>query len=205
MKPAYIELHKKKKVLIFIFLGFIITQCNIEQQDNKDQAGFSSSEKTLMTRLQKQTFNYFWEGAEPVSGMARERIHMDGIYPQNDQDIVTTGGTGFGLMAILVGIERSFISREKALKRYQKIVNFLEKADRFLKYLYNEADSLVGKYGPYDAYSHEYNWSTPRYLSIDKGPIPVMIENYRTGILWDLFMSAPEIQKGLDKLGFTYK
>ena len=120
-----------KKVLIFIVLGFIIIQCNTEQQDNKDQAGFSSSEKDLMTRVQKQTFNYFWEGAEPVSGMARERIHMDGIYPQNDQDIVTTGGTGFGLMAILVGIERSFISREKALKRYQKIVNFLEKADRF--------------------------------------------------------------------------
>jgi hypothetical protein len=72
----------------------------------------------------------------------------------------------------------------------------------FLKYLYTEADSLVGKYGPYDAYSQEHNWYTPRYLAIDQGPIPVMIENHRTGMLWDLFMSNQDVQKGLRKLGF---
>jgi hypothetical protein len=46
---------------------------------------------------------------------------------------------------------------------------------------------------------------TPRYLAIDQLPIPVMIENYRSALIWDLFMSSQEIQTGLDKLGFTLK
>jgi hypothetical protein len=406
----------------------------------------------LLTKVQKETFNYFWEGAEPNSGIARERIHMDNIYPQNDQDIVTTGGTGFGLMAILVGIERDFITREQAFKRFTRVVDFLEKADRFhgawphwldgktgkvkafskkddggdlvetafliqglltvseyfkngnqqekelvakidqlwkevewswytkngekvlywhwspnygwemnfpvggyneclimyvlaaasptypisketydigwakngkivssevyygeevvldyyehddksigplfwahysylglnptglkdqyadywkltqnhakihynyavhnpknfkgygeniwgltssysmngysehspehdlgvisptaalssfpytpdesmkmLKYLYQNADKYIGKYGPYDAFSDEYNWLLPRYLAIDQGPIPVMIENYRSGLLWNLFMKNDDVKVGLKKLGF---
>ncbi len=72
-----------------------------------------------------------------------------------------------------------------------------------LKYLYFDADTLVGKYGPYDAFSFEYNWYLPRYLAIDQGPIPIMIENYRTGLIWDLFMAAPEVQSGLKKLEFS--
>jgi hypothetical protein len=77
-----------------------------------------------------------------------------------------------------------------------------EESMAFLKFLYNDADSLVGKYGPYDAFSLEYDWYLPRYLAIDQGPIPVMIENYRSGLLWDLFMSCPEIQVGLQRLDF---
>ena len=52
---------------------------------------------SLLTLVQKQTFNYFWDGAEPVSGLACERVHLDGIYPHNDQNVVTSGGSGFGL------------------------------------------------------------------------------------------------------------
>lgn len=85
----------------------------------------------LLDTLQKQTFEYFWSAAEENSGLARERIHMDNIYPLNDQDIVTTGGSGFGVMAILVGIKRGFISQEQAVERYEKILDFLETADRF--------------------------------------------------------------------------
>lgn len=411
------------------------------------------SDDSLLNLVQYQTFQYFWEGAEPVSGLGCERVHLDGIYPQNDQNVVTSGGGGFGLMAILVGIERGFITREEGFQRFDKIVNFLENADsfhgvwphwwygntgkvkpfsqyddgadlvetsfmvqgllcarqyfkdgneaekqladrmnqlwlnvdwdwhtkggenvlywhwspnydwqmnfavrgyneclimyvlaasspthsidpavyhegwamngqivtdreylgyktvldhyetndspvgplfwahysylgldprdlqdqyanywelnknhtlihfthcvnnpnkyqgygencwgltssysingyaghrpdedlgvisptaalssfpytpeesmKFLRFIYTEADSLVGKYGPYDAFSFEENWYLPRYLAIDQGPIPVMIENYRTGFIWDLFMSCPEIQVGLDKLGFN--
>ena len=73
----------------------------------------------------------------------------------------------------------------------------------FLRFLYTEADSLVGDYGPYDAFSIEHGWYLPRYLAIDQGPIPVMIENYRSSFIWDLFMSCPEIQNGLERLGFT--
>ena len=410
------------------------------------------TDSQLLDTIQKQTFNYFWDGAEPNSGLARERLHMDDIYPTSPKNTVTTGGSGFGLLAILVGVERHFISREVALKRYLKIVDFLEKADRFhgawphwlngetgkvvpfskkdnggdlvesaflvqglltvseyfkngneieqelvakidklwkevewdwytkngedvlywhwspeynwemnfpvggyneclimyvlaasspthpinksvyekgwarngaivskdslygealvldyyehddtpvgplfwahysylgldpnglsdqyadywklvqnqakihykyavdnpehykgygdslwgltssysmkgyaghrpgndlgvisptaalssfpytpkesmqmLKYLYTKQDSLIGKYGPYDAFSLQDYWYLPRYLAIDQGPIPVMIENYRTGLLWNLFMKNEDVKKGLIKLGF---
>lgn len=446
------------KYLIFAnILLLLVSSCSFSSKKNENTTA-SKTELTddqLLDTLQHQTFRYFWDGAEPTSGMARERIHMDNIYPQNDQDVITLGGSGFGVMAILVGIERGFITREEALVRYQKIVDYLGKADRFhgawphwldgptgkvkpfgkkdnggdlvetafmiqglltvaeyfkggneaeqqlvtdinklwsevewdwytkggqdvlywhwspeygwemnfpvggyneclimyvlaaaspthpikpsvydkgwalsgeiskdtlfyglrtvlnhyehggdpvgplfwahysylglnpkglsdkyadywalnqnhalinynyavanpkgykgygekqwgltssysvngyaghhpgeedlgvisptaalssfpytpkesmqfLKYLYTEADSLVGKYGPYDAYSVSANWYLPRYLAIDQGPIPVMIENHRTGLLWNLFMKNEDVQKGLKKLGFQY-
>lgn len=447
----------KTIVASFAFILICSTSCNSKKDKHpKDNiTEVASDNEDLLTLVQKQTFNYFWEGAEPTSGMARERIHLDNIYPSNDKDIVTTGGTGFGLMAILVGVERGFISREDAYNRFIKITNFLEKSDRFhgawphwidgktgrikpfsnkdtggdlvetaflvqglltvseyfkdgneheqelvskidklwrevewnwytkngenvlywhwsptdgwdmnfpvggyneclimyvlaaasptysinkdvyekgwalngnivskdslygealvlnyfegndapigplfwahysylglnpnglsdqyadywklaqnqakihykycvenpenhtgygenvwgltssysmkgyaghrpgndlgvisptaalssfpytpkesmqmLKYLYKDADSLVGKYGPYDAFSIEHKWVLPRYLAIDQGPIPVMIENYRTGLLWNLFMQNKDLQNGLKKLNFKSK
>lgn len=447
-----------RKNLPYIVLVFFITvlfcACNTGNKRSVQQveASKESVEDSLLNLIQYQTFQFFWEGAEPVSGMARERIHMDNVYPQNDQNTVTLGGSGFGVMAILVGIERGFISREEGLERFQQIVSYLGKADRFhgawphwldgptgkvkpfskkddggdlvetafmiqgllavaeyfdggnaeeqklvsdiqklweevewdwytkgedvlywhwspnygwemnfpvggyneclimyvlaassptypidravydkgwaldgaiaddtiyyglstvlnfyqhnddptgplfwahysylglnpnglkdkyadywklnvnqalihyryaldnpkgfsgygedqwgftssysmkgyaghhpgdsdlgvisptaalssfpytpkesmqfLKYLYLEADSLVGKYGPYDAYSQTSNWYLPRYLAIDQGPIPVMIENFRSGLLWDLFMKNEDVQTGLKRLGF---
>ncbi len=90
-----------------------------------------SEDSALFRLVQEQTFRYFYEGAEPVSGMARERIHTDNIYPDNDQSVVTSGGSGFGIMALLVGIERGFITREQGVKQFEKILRFLETADRF--------------------------------------------------------------------------
>ncbi|HEX8357002.1 MAG TPA: glucoamylase family protein, partial [Segetibacter sp.] len=57
----------------------------------------------------------------------------------------------------------------------------------------------------YDAFSETDNWYPKRYLAIDQGPAVVMMENYRTGLLWKLFMSCPEVQQGLEKLGFQYR
>lgn len=451
----------KPTVLLLLAIG--LYACNLQQKAESESIS-AMNEDSLLTQVQYQTFQYFWEGAEPNSGLARERIHLDGDYPSNDQNVITSGGSGFGIMAILVGVERGFISREEAVTRYEKILDFLETADRFhgvyphwwygdtgkvkpfskrddggdlvetaflvqglltvrqyfregsesekavaaridkiwrdvewdwhtgppdvppgggkkrgvlywhwspnygwemnfpvggyneclimyvlaaaspthaiepevyhegwarngaietdrkyyghdlvldhyehgddpvgplfwahysylgldpkglkdqygeywtlnqnhakvhydysvdnpkgfegygencwgltssysmrgyaghhpgeedlgvisptaalssfpytpqesmqmLKFLYApERDSLIGKYGPFDAFSFEAEWYLPRYLAIDQGPIPVMIENYRSGLLWDLFMSAPEVQQGLEKLGFT--
>lgn len=89
------------------------------------------SDEELLDMVQFYTFRYFWEGAESNSGMARERIHMDGVYPQNDRHVVTTGGTGFGLFALLAGMERKWISEEQGLTRFEKMVDFLSSADRF--------------------------------------------------------------------------
>ncbi len=65
-------------------------------------------------------------------------------------------------------------------------------------------DQLWGEYGFYDAFSIHHNWFADNYLAIDQGPIVVMIENYRSALLWDLFMQNPEIHLGLRKLGFFY-
>lgn len=445
------------KNLLFVFLisAFLIG-CNTKGHQNERRITVGISDDSLMNLVQYQTFLYFWDGAEPVSGMGRERYHEDNLYPRNDKHIVTTGGSGFGLMAILVGIERRFITREQGYHRLRQIVNWLEKADRFhgawphwlngqtgrvspfsakdnggdlvetafliqglltvrqyfrdgnaseiklaedidriwkevewdwyrknnenvlywhwspeyqwdmdlairgyneclityvlaasspthgipaevyhegwansgnivsdkkaygyplglnhnhsveyggplfwahysylgldprklkdryasywqlntshtlIQYEYCKAnpkkfkgygpdcwgltssysmrgyashkpekrdlgvisptaalssfpytptqsmdflrniysdfgDSLRGEFGPYDAFSVHHQWYLPRYLAIDQGPIPVMIENYRSGLLWDLFMSCPEVQVGLDKLGFSYE
>lgn len=442
------------KHILYFALFMLIVSCSPSEKTEKEITSLTISDDSLLTLVQFQTFQYFWDNAEPVSGLARERTHMDGIYPANDKHIITSGGSGFGLMAILVGIERGFITREQGLERFTHIVNFLDTADRFhgawphwlngetgkvkpfspkddggdlvesaflvqglltvreyfrngseeeklltnkinelwkgvewnwytnkkdvlywhwspknnwdmnfpvggyneclimyvlaassptypikpevyhkgwarngaiksdrkyydletvldhyessddpvgplfwahysylgldprklkdqygdywklnqnhtlinykycvdnpegyegygedcwgltssysmkgyaghqptrdlgvisptaalssfpytseesmkfLKFLYApERDSLVGQYGPYDAFSFSSRWYLPHYLAIDQGPIPVMIENYRTGLLWKLFMNTPEIQVGLKKLGFTY-
>ncbi len=89
------------------------------------------SDSTLFALVQQQTFQYFWDGAEPSSGLARERLHVDNDYPHNDKQVVTSGGAGFGVMAILVGIERGFITRAAGTRKLEKIVHFLETADRF--------------------------------------------------------------------------
>lgn len=454
------RLFQHKPCLFLLLISALLSQVACNTQSAKESGadvstGSTLSDDSLLTLVQYQTFNYFWEEAEPTSGLGRERVHMDNVYPQNDRNVVTSGGSGFGLMALVVGIERGFISREQGIKRFEKIMDFLESADRFhgvwphwwfgdtgktkpfsknddggdlvetsfmaqgllvvrqyldpadqrevaiinrinklwediefdwhtqddrhvlywhwspnygwekdfdvrgyneclimytlaaaspthgikpevyhegwarggviaedtvyygletvlnhyetndspvgplfwahysylgldprklndkygnywnlnrnhalihykhcvanphgfkgygekvwgltssysprgyashrpdrdigvisptaalssfpytpkesmqfLRFLYEEADSLVGKYGPYDAFSLEDDWYLPRYLAIDQGPIPVMIENYRTNLIWDLFMSAPEVKEGLDKLGFSYE
>lgn len=440
--------------IILMAVASLFLGCNgqktADKKNTSPETAETPSDEALLDTVQRQTFNYFWEGAEPNSGLARERIHMDSVYPTHDKDIITIGGSGFGLMAILVGVERGFITREQALERYEKSVDFLAKADRFhgvwphwltpdgkmtpfskkdnggdlvetaflvqglltvmeyfkegndrekqlaakiqklweevewdwytqgedvlywhwspeyewemdfpvggynealimyilaaaspthpiekevyekgwarndsiandtvfhdlptvldhyegnaapvgplfwahysylglnpngltdqygdywklvqnhalihyrhaidnpknyegygenlwgltssysmkgyaghrpdndlgvisptaalssmpytpdesmafLRHLYTDLDSLVGKYGPYDAFSLENDWYVPRYLAIDQGPIPVMIENHRSGLLWKWFMKNEDVRKGLEKLGF---
>ena len=71
------------------------------------------------------------------------------------------------------------------------------------RYFYQRKSLLWGDYGFYDAFSQTAKWYPNRYLAIDQLTIAPMIENYRTGLLWNLFMSCPEIQQGLSKLGFN--
>ncbi len=445
-----------KNLFLLIITAFFFSFCSTPQKEKeKEETSIEMDEDSLLNLVQYQTFQYFWDGAEPNSGLARERFHEDDIYPSDDKHIVTTGGSGFGLMAIIVGVERGFIERGEAIERFEKILDFLETADRFhgayphwlngetgevkafskkddggdlvetafliqglltvrqfldasiesekklaqritkiwedvewdwytkgedvlywhwspnyewdmnfpvggyneclimyvlaasspthpidadvyhkgwardgaiandttayglptildhyehadkavgplfwahysylglnpknlndkygnywdlnknhaliqyrhavenphdfegygenmwgltssysmkgyaghspsddlgvisptaalssfpytpeesmqfLKFLYEpKRDSLIGKYGPYDAFSFEHDWYLPRYLAIDQGPIPVMIENHRSGLIWKIFMKNKEIEKGLSKLGFYYE
>lgn len=81
------------------------------------------SEEELLTLVQSKTFKYFWDFGHPVSGLARER--------NTSLNTVTSGGSGFGLMAMIVGVERGFISRQEAVDRWVQVLDFLEGADRF--------------------------------------------------------------------------
>ena len=75
------------------------------------------SDSALLTLVEQQTFKYFYDFGHPVSGLARER--------NTSADVVTTGGSGFGVMALLVGAQRNFISRTAAWERINQMVDFL--------------------------------------------------------------------------------
>lgn len=95
------------------------------------QTGFDAVDKfpqltddKLLDTVQRRTFAYFWEFGHPVSGLARER--------NTSEDIVTSGGSGFGIMTIPIAIERNFITKGEGLERMKKIVGFLKNtAQRF--------------------------------------------------------------------------
>jgi exo beta-1,2-glucooligosaccharide sophorohydrolase (non-reducing end) len=73
-----------------------------------------------------------------------------------------------------------------------------------LKHFYRDlGDRLWGIYGPRDAFNLDHNWFAPIYMGLNQAPITVMVENYRTGLLWKLFMSNPEIAPMLERIGFT--
>jgi len=99
------------------------------------------SDEELLTLVQHQTFKYFWDFAHPASGMARER--------NTSGDLVTSGGSGFGIMALVVGIERNFITRDEGLQRIEKILSFLEGADRFHGAWPHWMDGNTGKVIPF--------------------------------------------------------
>ncbi len=81
-----------------------------------------------------------------------------------------------------------------------------EESMNALKYFYRErGQELFGRYGFYDAFNDNLDWVAENYIGIDQGPIVVMIENYRTALLWELVMQDSDVQAGLDTLGFEYQ
>ncbi len=138
MQPLY---HLSKLFLPFLVL---MVPLNLFSKEKK-----KPSKDELLTLVQRQTFKYFWDGAEPKSGMALERYHFDGSMKERDKRIVTSGGSGFGVMAILVGIERQFITRVEGVQRLEKIVKFLETADRFHGTWPHWLDGTTGKTVPF--------------------------------------------------------
>src|SRR5437016_13813600 len=116
----------------FFSMSCVFILCKSQTKDfsiHKTRANLSDS--ALLDIVERGTFRYFWGGAEPTSGMARERVNEDNDYPANDKMIVASGGSGFGIMAVLAAIHRNFISRDEGRERLEKIVHFLETADRF--------------------------------------------------------------------------
>lgn len=102
----------------------------------------SMTDDDLLTMVQKAAFRYYWEGAETNSGMAKENI-------PGRQNMIATGASGFGIMALMVGTERKFITREQSVERFLKIVHFLEKAETFHGVYPHFMDGPTGRVEPF--------------------------------------------------------
>jgi hypothetical protein len=115
---------------------------------------------------------------------------------------LTSSDNQSGYSAHSPGNDLGVITPTAALSSFPYTPTESMKALKF--FYYTMGDKLWGPYGFYDAFNVTAGWTANSYLAIDQGPIVVMIENYRTGLLWDLFMSAPEVQVGITKLNFVY-
>lgn len=96
----------------------------------------------LLTMVQEASFRYYWEAAESYSGLAKENI-------SGRQNMIASGASGFGIMALIVGTERKFITWQQAVERFVKIVNFLEKAETFHGAFAHFIDGPTGKVEPF--------------------------------------------------------
>jgi hypothetical protein len=103
------------------------------------------SDDDLLTLIERQTFKYFWDFGHPSCGMARER--------NSSGNVVTIGGSGFGIMAMIVGMERGFITRADGIARLDKILGFLETCDRFhgaWPHWLNGVTGIIVPFSPHD-------------------------------------------------------
>ncbi|MES2891033.1 MAG: beta-glucosidase, partial [Bacteroidota bacterium] len=103
------------------------------------------SDSALLDLVQKQTFRYFWDFAHPVSGMSRERSNVTSY----GGETVTTGGTGFGIMSVIVAVERGWITRDTAARFMRKMVNYLLKANAYHGAFPHWLDGATGKTIPF--------------------------------------------------------
>ncbi len=136
---------------IYVLVFLLLSGCRSDTIKEVEIAPAHSpqilTDEELLDLVQSATLKYFWDLAEPNSGMARERYHED--EPRLDESLVTTGGTGFGIMAILVGIKREFITREDGFKRIHKIVQFIDTVPRFHGVWSHWIDGVTGTVAPF--------------------------------------------------------
>jgi hypothetical protein len=113
---------------------------------------------------------------------------------------LTAGDTYDGYDAYSPTNDAGTIAPTAALSAFPYTPEYSMKA---LKHFYYDlGDKIWSEYGFVDGFNETKNWVAKSHLAIDQGPIVVMIENYRSGLLWKLFMSCPEIKQGLNKLNF---
>ena len=96
----------------------------------------------LLTMVQEACFRYYWDGAENVSGLAKENI-------PGRPNMIAAGASGFGIMALIVGTERKFITRKQSVERFIKIVSFLERTEKFHGAFSHFIDGPTGKVEPF--------------------------------------------------------
>lgn len=113
-----------------------------EMSEPVSAATKSMTDEELLTMVQEACFRYYWDGAEGYSGLAKEDI-------PGRHNMVATGASGFGIMALIVGTERGFIQRHESIARFVKILQFLESAETFHGVYPHFMDGPTGKVEPF--------------------------------------------------------
>lgn len=108
--------------------------------------GLATADVALLDEVQQATFGYFWDFAHPACGLARDRAHRD---DDPGDDVIAIGGSGFGVMAMLVAAERRWISRAQAVERLHVMTGFLERAERHHGVFPHFMDGRTGGVVPY--------------------------------------------------------
>ncbi|MGH2647884.1 MAG: glucoamylase family protein [Ginsengibacter sp.] len=124
-----------------------ISFLNYKYEETALSNAFSATTRQMtddqfLTMIQRACFRYYWEGAETISGLAKEDI-------PGRTDMIATGASGFGIMALLVGTERKFITHEQSIERFLKITSFFEKAEKFHGAFPHFIDGPSGKVVPF--------------------------------------------------------
>ena len=154
----------------------------------------SMTDDEFLDMVQRATFRYFYDYGHPVSGLSRERF--------GSEETVTSGGSGFGVMALLVGIDRGYISRDEGIARILKILNFLNsEADRFhgaFSHWLNGSDGNVIPFSTYDnggdlvetSYMIQGLYAVRRYfdqLTTEEQGIRDLATQIIDGVEWDWY------------------
>ena len=157
----------------------------------------------LLTMVQEASFRYYWEAAHPVAGMAIE------ILP-GDQHLVAVGASGFGIMALVVAVERQFVTRDEAVGRMLQILRFLDRADRFHgvwpHFLDGRTGRVVPYFGKYDdggdlvetAFLMQALLVARQYFDRDspaEREIRDTVTSFWRGIEWSWFRKTPESEQ----------
>jgi hypothetical protein len=140
-------------LICFLTFGAADSHAQRKKQNSYKPAVFNPADRpknlsdtALLELVQKQTFRYFWEFGHPVSGMSRERSNVAFEY---GSEVVTTGGTGFGIMAMVVAAERKWQPRDSVAARLLKMVKFLSKADAYHGVFPHWLNGATGKTIPF--------------------------------------------------------
>jgi hypothetical protein len=154
----------------------------------------------LLTMVQEASFRYYWEAAEPNSGMARENT-------PGDDDVIALGASGFGIMSVVVGTERGFVPREQAVDRLLRITSFLAKADRYHgvwpHFLSGHTGHTLAVFGIYDnggdlvetSFLMQGLLTARQYFHNDNENERRLAENITAlwrGVEWDWFCATPK-------------
>ena len=154
----------------------------------------------LLSMVQEASFRYYWDSAEPNSGMARES------QPGQD-DLIATGATGFGIMATVVAVDRGFITRQQGIELLLRITEFLARADRFHgawpHFISGKTGHVIPLFGKYDdgadlvetSFLMEGLLTARQYFSNDnkeESELRDRINVLWRGVEWDWFRATPK-------------